>query len=149
MSQQAQVPQDMKPVVVPEARGTYFQAQPSERHGWVTLAGVWFMVAGLWNFFGGWAALVRKEYFNSAGLLYQHLQAWGWAWLIIGALQVLTAFAILGRTQWGRWTGIVLAACSMLLWFFAIGAYPLWGLAVITLDAFILYGLCAHAEEFA
>ena len=106
------------------------------------------MIAGFWNFFSGWAALVRKEYFDSAGLLYHNLQAWGWVWLIIGAIQVLVSVLLFARRPTGRYAGIFLAGASMLVWFLAIAAYPLWAVLVIAIDAIILYALCAHGREF-
>jgi hypothetical protein len=117
--------------------------------GWATFAGFLFMIAGFWNLFAGVAALVRKEYFNEAGLLYHNLQLWGWVWLIVGAVQLLTSALIIGQRESGRVLGVFLAALSMLVWFFSIGAYPFWGFLVVAGDALILYGLVAHGEQFS
>jgi hypothetical protein len=56
---------------------------------------------------------------------------------------------IIGQRESGRVLGVILAALSMLVWFFAIGAYPIWGILVVAIDAFILYGLIAHGEQFS
>ena len=116
--------------------------------GWVWFAAILLMIAGFWNFFGGIAALANKEYFNQAGQLYKHLQFWGWVWLIVGVVQLLTSFLLLARSQIGRALGILIAGFSMLVWFFSIGAYPFWAFLVIAIDALIVYGLAAHGEEF-
>ena len=55
--------------------------------GWSMFAGVWLAVAGLFNAIDGLVALLNKEYFNEAALVYDNLQAWGWAFLIIGVIQ--------------------------------------------------------------
>jgi hypothetical protein len=44
--------------------------------------------------------------------------------------------------------GVVLASLSMLVWFFSIGAYPMWAIMIVALDALIIYGLTAHSEVF-
>jgi hypothetical protein len=150
MSQQ--VTQSSKPVLVPDAQVTQ-DIGPSPTAavgtGWATLAGVLFMVAGLWNVIAGWAALVRKEYFDQASMLYHDLQVVGWVWLGIGVIQVLTSYLLFARMPSGRVLGITLAALSMLVWFFAIGAYPVWAIMIVAIDALIIYGLAAHREAFA
>ena len=70
-----------------------------------------------------------------------------WSWIGIGALQLLAAVMIFGRVGLGRWLGILLASLSALAWMLAIGAYPLWGIIVLTADALVIYGLAAHGAE--
>jgi len=116
--------------------------------GWATFAGILFLVAGLWNMFAGFAGLLRKEYFSEASMLYRNLRVAGWTWLIMGVIQVLTSYLIVNRRPSGRVLGITVAALSMLVWFFSVGAYPAWAVMVVALDALIIYGLAAHGEAF-
>ena len=149
MSQE--VTQSSKPVLVPDARvaqDAYPVETPSVHTGWATFAGVMFLLVGLWNFVAGFAALVRKEYFDQAAMLYQHLQVVGWVWLGLGVIEVLVSYLIFTRRPSGRVLGITLAALSMLVWFFTIGAYPLWAMMIVAIDALIIYGLAAHDEVF-
>lgn len=149
MSQQ--MTPSVRPVIVPEAQTGQdigVVQSPTVHTGWATFAGVLFMVAGLWNFFAGWAALARKEYFDEASLLYQNLQVVGWVWLGIGVIQVLASYLIFARRPSGRTLGVVLAALSMFVWFFTIGAYPMWAMMIVAIDALIIYGLTAHSEVF-
>ena len=146
-----QVTPSVRPVIMPEAQ--YGQEigvvqSPTVHSGWAIFAGVLFMVAGLWNFFAGWAALVRKEYFDEASLLYHNLQVVGWVWLGIGVIQVLASYLIFARRPSGRTLGVVLAALSMFVWFFTVGAYPMWAMMIVAIDALIIYGLTAHSEVF-
>jgi hypothetical protein len=150
MSQQMTQP-PVRPVVVPDGQTRQDIAPvqtPAVGSGWATFAGVFFLVAGFWNVFAGWAALVRKEYFSEASLLYHDLQVTGWVWLGIGVIQVLTSYFILTRRPIGRVFGITFAALSMLVWFFTIGAYPMWAMMIVAIDAVIIYGLAAHREAF-
>ena len=149
MSQQTSP--SMKPVIVPDARtgpDIGVVQSPKVGMGWAIFAGVLFMTAGLWNVVAGWAALVRKEYFDEASLLYHNLVVVGWVWLVIGAIQVLASYLIFARKPSGRVLGIGLAALSMLVWFFTIGAYPMWAMMIVAIDALVIYGLAAHSEVF-
>ncbi len=149
MSQQ--VTPSARPVIVPEAQTGQdigVVRSPALHTGWAMFAGVLFMVAGFWNLFAGWAALVRKEYFSEASLLYHDLLVVGWVWLGIGVIQVLASYLIFARRPSGRVLGVVLAALSMLVWFFTIGAYPMWAMMIVAIDALIIYGLTAHSEVF-
>ena len=149
MSQQET--QSSRPVVVPDARVTQ-DIGPGPitpvGFGWATFAGVLFMVAGFWNVFAGCAALVRKEYFAETSLLYHDLQVTGWVWLVLGAIQVLASYLIFARKVSGQVLGVVLASLSMLVWFFTIGAYPMWAMMIVALNALVIYGLTAHSEVY-
>jgi hypothetical protein len=114
--------------------------------GWSLFAGVFLAVVGLFNALEGAVALFRKEYFNEAGLVFQNLQAWGWTYLIIGIIQVIVGWLLLSRSEAARWFGLFIAAASMAVSFFALGAYPWWALITIALDAAVIYGLTARWE---
>jgi hypothetical protein len=137
-------------VVVPDAKTGQpigvVESPPGS--GWATFSAVLFMVAGLWNVIAGWAALVQKEYFDETSMLYENLQLAGWVWLGVGVVQVLASYLIFMRRESGRVLGIILAALSMLVWFFSIGAYPLWAMMIVTINALIIYGLTAHRDVF-
>ena len=113
---------------------------------WISLQSTPFTATG--EYMEGWAALVRKEYFSEASLLFHNLQVVGWVWLGIGVFQVLASYLIIARRPSGRVLGIALAALSMLAWFFTIGAYPMWAMMIVAIDALIIYGLAAHGEVF-
>lgn len=150
MSQQV-TQSSARPMVVPDAQIKQdIRPAPtaSVGTGWATFAGVLFMIAGLWNVIAGWAALVRKEYFDEASMLYHNLEVVAWVWIGIGAIQVLTSYLIFARKTSGQVLGIVLAALSMLVWFFTIGAYPVWALTILAIDALVIYGLAAHDDVF-
>ena len=109
------------------------------KSGWYDFAGAMFGIAGAFNGIQGLSAVIKKEYFAGGTLVYDNLQFWGWAWLIIGVLQVIAALMLLaGR---GRVLGIILAALSAVISFTSIGAYPLWSILVIALDVLIIHGL--------
>jgi hypothetical protein len=150
MSQQV-TQSSARPTVVPDAeikQDIGPAPTPSVGTGWATFAGVLFLVAGIWNVIAGWTALVRKEYFAETSLIFQNLQVTGWVWIGVGALQVLTSYLVFTHRRSGQVIGIVLAALSMFVWFFTIGAYPVWAMMIVAIDALIIYGLAAHDEVF-
>ena len=114
---------------------------------WSLFAGVFLAIAGMFNVIDGLVALFNKEYFNEAGLVYQNLQAWGWAVLIIGVLQAVAGWLVISRSSVGRWLGLVLAVVSMAVAFLALGAYPWWALLIIVVDGVVVWGLTARWEE--
>jgi hypothetical protein len=115
--------------------------------GWSMFAGVFLAIAGLFNALDGLVALIQKEYFNEAALVYQNMQVWGWVFLIVGIVQLVVGWQVISRAAWARWVGVVIAIVSMMIAFFAIGAYPWWALLIIVIDAIVVWGLTARWES--
>jgi len=115
--------------------------------GWSTFSGVFLAVVGIFNVIDGFVALFRKEYFNEAGLVFENLQAWGWAYLIIGIVQLVAGWLVISRNEAGRWTGLVVAIISMIVSFLAIGAYPWWAILTVVMNGIVVYGLTARWEK--
>ena len=119
-------------------------AERTGDRGWYDFAGAMLGIVGAFNAIQGLSAVLKKEYFAGGTLLYDNIQFWGWAWLIVGVVQVSAAIMLFsGR---GRVLGIVLAALSAVVSFTSIGASPVWSITVIALDVLIIHGLTAHAE---
>jgi hypothetical protein len=125
--------------------------QAFRRSGWVTFAAIVALIVGAYNGLSGLSTLTSDYPLieQAHDVLFNiSVDTWGWFWLIIGALQVLTGFLLLARNPWGRWLGIFFAALSAIMAVFAVFAWPLWAFSVLTLDVLVLYGLTAHGEEF-
>ena len=123
-----------------------------KRSGWLTFAGIMLIVAGFYNALSGIAALSDDETVAARAtevLLGIDLTAWGWFLLIAGALQLLAGILILRQNVWGLWLGVIFACLSAFMTVFMIFAFPLWGMAVLTIDILILYGLLTRSDEFA
>jgi len=63
-------------------------------------------------------------------------------------LQLLTGVLILQRSVWGLWLGVGFACASAFMTVFVMFVFPLWAIAVLTLDFLILYGLLTRSDEF-
>ena len=121
------------------------------RTGWVTFAGIVALVVGGYNALGGLAALSDDDTLTAQAteVLYGiDLTAWGWFWLLLGAVQILAGVLVLQRNEWGRWLAIVIAAVSALVTVFLIVIFPLWAIAVLALDMLVLYALVTREAEF-
>jgi hypothetical protein len=84
----------------------------ARRSGWITFAGVIALVAGGYNALSGIAALADDDTLaaRATEVLYGiDLTAWGWFWLIVGVVQLVTGVLILGRSIWGLWLGVGIA----------------------------------------
>jgi hypothetical protein len=109
------------------------------------------LVVGGYNALSGIAAISDDETLaaQAGEVLYGiDLTFWGWIWLGVGALQFLAGVLVLRRNWWGVALGVSIAGLSALITVFVIFVFPLWAIAVLTLDALVLYGLLSSTDEF-
>lgn len=114
--------------------------------GWLTFAGVMFLIGGAANILWGAGALDSKSYLPESGLLFSTLDTWGWISIIWGLVMLATALMVFARMAAGIGLGIGVAATSAVFWLFALPVLPIWSLLIIGLDALIIYGLATQAE---
>lgn len=123
------------------------EASTAGRHsGWVTFAGVMFIIAAAANIIWGIAALDSKDYLPESGLLFSTLTFWGWVAILWGVVVGIGSYLLLSDSPSGPATGIVLAAVSAIFWLFALPVLPIFAMTIILIDAFIIYGLVQHSE---
>jgi hypothetical protein len=130
---------------------THTTTTTAKRTGWVTFAGVVMLVAGSYNALSGIAAITDDDTLASQAtkVLYGiDLTAWGWLWLLAGALQLLAGILILRRNEWGMALGVVIAGFSALLTIFVIFIVPLWAITVLSLDVLVIYALLSRSDDF-
>src|SRR5437879_9720748 len=83
--------------------------------GWVLFAGVMLSISGVFKIFD---ALWAFKYDNVVSkdvqtIVFEHdLSSYGWVWLGVGIMLMLAGFAVLGKSQWARWIGIVAASVA-------------------------------------
>lgn len=115
----------------------------SVQSGWLSFAGFLGIMLGAFNVIEGIIALFKDDYYLTASgdLLVFDFTAWGWIWLIIGAIQILVGLGVLAGQMWARWVGILLAGLAMIGQFAFLAAYPVWAVINITLCVLVIYGL--------
>jgi hypothetical protein len=122
-----------------------------KRSGWLTFAGVMLLAAGVYNALSGLGALSEDETIKAQAtevLFGIDLTTWGWFLLIVGVLQGLSGVLIFKRNVWGLWGGVVFASLSAFLTVFMMFTFPIWGIAILTIDFLVLYGLLTKSDEF-
>ena len=119
-------------------------------HGWIIFAAVVLGVAGVMRIFDSiWA-------FRYHGVLPQHLEdaifgtslkTYGWVYLVVGVLLILSAFAVMSRSQIGIWVGVVFAAIASISAIWWMPYYPIWSLTYVGLGVLVIYALIAHGYD--
>jgi hypothetical protein len=117
--------------------------------GWAVFAGVVLLMLGFLDFFWGLGAILEDENLivGGEGVIIVDLTAWGWASLIIGAIQVLVGFGLLAGQGWARWAGVFFAALAAIGQIGIVTAFPIWSFIVILLSVLVIYNLTARWEE--
>ena len=108
-------------------------------------------MVGVYHVLSGIGALTKDDTIQSqtADVLFGiSVTAWGWFWLLLGALQALAGYLILQRNEWGRWLGMTMAGLSALFTVFVIFVFPLWAVTVLALDCLVLYALATQVDDF-
>jgi len=120
------------------------------RSGWVTFAGVVASIVAIWNILSGIAAIAKDDQTEAINevLFGVNITAWGWFWLIIGVVQLVTAYLIFARHPMGQILGVLWAAISASLAVFMIFVAPIWALVVLAIDLTVIWALLAGTDEF-
>jgi hypothetical protein len=120
------------------------------RSGWVTFAAIIAGVVGIFNILSGIAAITEDEQTEALHevLFGVDITAWGWFWLILGVLQVVTAWLIYVRSPVGQTLGLIWAFIIAWLSVFMIFVAPIWALVVMGLSVTVIWALTAFPEDF-
>ncbi len=119
-----------------------------EGYGLVVFSSVMLLVIGCFNLIDGIAAIANSHVFVAgAHYVWGDLRFWGWATLIIGAVQLLAAAGVMAGNQLARWFGVAVLGLNAIAMMFFLPAYPLWALVIIAADIVALYGLCAYGSR--
>jgi hypothetical protein len=82
---------------------------------------------------------------NLQDALFGHdLDTYGWIYLGVAALLIMSALGVLRGSQFARWFGIAagaVAAVSAMWW---MPYYPIWSLTYVGLSALVIYALAAY-----
>jgi hypothetical protein len=120
------------------------------RSGWVTFAAVVAAIVAVYNILSGIAAIAEDDQTEALNevLFGIDITVWGWFWLIIGILQLVTSWLIYQRSPMGQVLGLVWAFIVASLAVLMIFVAPIWSLVVVGLSVAVIYALTAFPEEF-
>jgi hypothetical protein len=116
---------------------------------WITFAAIVLAVAGVMRVLDGiWAIRVDERVpALKDELLGEQLNRYGWLYLLVGAVLILSAFALVQQSQLARWVGIVAGAILTISATQWLPFAPVWSLVYIFIGVLVIYGLAAHGER--
>ena len=124
---------------------------PQIRSGWVTFAAIIAGIVAIYNILSGIAAIAQDDQTEQiAKVLYGiDISAWGWFWLILGVVQLVTSYLIYTRHPLGQMLGLIWAFIGASLSVFMIfGPAPWWALVVLGTNILVIYALVSGTEDF-
>ena len=118
--------------------------------GWVSFAAIVLGVAGIMRVFDAiWAFRyhgVLPENFEAA--IFGHsLKTYGWIYLVVAAVLIVSAVLVLSGSQVARWVGVVAGAIIAISAVWWMPYYPVWSLAYIAIGALVIYALVAYGGK--
>jgi len=119
----------------------------SNGEGWLVFAGIVLMVAGTMRFFDAiWAWTYNGPLPSNLqdALLGRSLTTYGWVWLFISIILFGSGLAVMVRSQFARWIGIIAGAIGAVSAIWWIPYYPVWSLVYILVGMLVIYALAAH-----
>jgi hypothetical protein len=94
---------------------------------------------GTLNVIYGIAAIGNSSFFvGDARYILSDLNTWGWVMLVAAALSIWAG------GSYGRWFGIAVATFNAIGALLSIPAYPLWSLAIFTVDVLVIFALTVY-----
>jgi hypothetical protein len=118
--------------------------------GWIIFAAIVLGVAGIMRIFDAiWAFRYHGALpENLEDAIFGHsLKTYGWVYLVVAAVLIVSAFLVLSGSQVGRWVGIVAGAigCISAIWWMPY--YPIWSLTYIAIGVLVIYALAAYGGK--
>ena len=135
---------------VPRQRAQEAPPEPTGWSGMVIFGAMMMILLGAFHAIAGLVALFDNGFYLVAtnGLVVNvDYNTWGWAHLLIGVVALAAGFGLFTGQMWARVLGITVAVISAIANFAFIPAFPLWCIAMITLDVLVIYAISAHGRE--
>jgi hypothetical protein len=128
------------------------QAMQRRGAGWVAFAAIVLITAGIMRIFDAiWAFRYHGELpQNLENAVFGHsLKTYGWIYLVVAAILIVTGALVISGSQIGRWVGIIAGAIGAISAIWWMPYYPVWSLTYIAVGALVIYALVAHGGETA
>ena len=117
--------------------------------GRVAFVAVMLLIVGTVNIIYGIGALDDASIFvGDTRFVLDNLTTLGWVLIILGAIQLIGGFSLMGGGGFGRAIGIIGGSLGALGAILSIGgAHPWWSLAVFALCIYVVHGLIVFGED--
>ena len=121
------------------------ESEPVRGVGGAFLAGTLMLIGGAFWFLEGLAGVLNSDFYQPVANYYNiDGSTWGWTHLLLGTLVFLAGLAVFAGQTWARATGIVLVSISAIVNFFFIPWAPIWAIAIIAIDLWIIHALWVY-----
>ena len=120
--------------------------------GWLAFAAALLVTSGFFKVFDAWWAFKYDDEITEdvQTILFENdLAAWGWVWLVVGVVLILTGFAVLSGSELARWVGIIVAGVAAILYTPWIYYQPLWTILSVSLAVMVIYALATYGGRAA
>ena len=126
------------------------QTEPVRGEGWLIFSGVMLLTSGVFKIFDAfWAFEFDDEVSEQVQTIVfeRDLASYGWVWLVVGIVLILAGLAVMGRAQWARWLGIVVASVALITYFPWIYFQPFWTMVSMLMAFLVIYGLAVYGGK--
>jgi hypothetical protein len=128
------------------------KSKGKNRSGWVTLVGVLFLIAGLFNLLWGLVAVGLSLGGSDPAVLgdmnRDDLEGIGIVGIVVGATEILVGIGIWSRVAAARIVGLVVAVIAVVLNFAYHRVLDGWAFSGLFVNALVIYILAVHGREF-
>jgi hypothetical protein len=122
----------------------------SSGQGWLLFASIILITSGIMRFFDSlWAfryhgtvpQVLESAIFGSS------LKTYGWIYLFVSIILILSGFALLAGSQVARWVGIFAGAFGAISAVWWMPYYPMWSLAYVATGVLVVYALAVYGGD--
>ncbi len=115
--------------------------------GWLFFAGTVLGLAGIMRIIDSFWAFGYKGALPENlkdGLLGSNLKHYGWLWLAVGIILLVSSGLILVGSQFARWVGFIAATIGAVTAMTWMPYYPVWSLVYVAIAVLVFYALARY-----
>jgi len=121
-----------------------------EGRNWLTFCGIVLIVMGVTRILDSiWAFRYKgqlPDHFKDS-LFGGTLSTYGWVWMVMGVLLLLSGFGVMTRNQYARMFGIVVSALAAISAFAWMPYYPVWSLVYVGVGILMVWALSTYGAR--
>lgn len=117
--------------------------------GVTVFAGILMIMTGVFHAIQGIVALVNNNFFvvGKDYVFTFNMTGWGWAHIVLGVVVATAGFFLFQGATWARTVAVIAASLSILASFLWLPYYPIWSLAVMAFDVFVIWAVTMHGRD--
>jgi hypothetical protein len=118
--------------------------------GWIVFAALVLGIAGIMRIFDAIWAFRYHNYLSSNlqnAIFGTSLKTYGWIWLAVAAILILSAFGVMAGSQLSRWVGVFAGAVMAISAIWWMPYYPIWSLVYVGMGVLTCYALVAYGGQ--